>query len=253
MTPLDAASVDRAIDAMVAAGRETLAVSLLHAYARPDHERRIGARIAERAPRSPCHSPRMSRPSSASTSAPARRSPTPTSSRSSTATSSGLEKALPQRGYHRDLFIMHSSGGLMSPELAREYPVRIIESGPAAGVLMCASVGQGGRLDQVVTFDMGGTTAKLGAVDGGAPAIMPTFEVDLVRYKKGSGLPISVPALEMIEIGAGGGSIARTDSGMITVGPDSAGSEPGPTCYGRGGTEPTITDANVVLGYIDPD
>ena len=100
---------------------------------------------------------------------------------------------------------------------------------------------------------MGGTTAKLGAVDGGKPAIMPTFEVDLVRYKKGSGLPINVPAVEMIEIGAGGGSIARNDKGMIVVGPDSAGADPGPICYGRGGEEPTITDANVVLGYIAPD
>ena len=99
---------------------------------------------------------------------------------------------------------------------------------------------------------MGGTTAKLGAVDGGAPAIMPSFEVDLVRYKKNSGLPLSVPAVEMVEIGAGGGSIARTDKGMIAVGPDSSGAEPGPICYGLGGSEPTITDANVVLGYISP-
>ena len=118
---------------------------------------------------------------------------------------------------------------------------------------MCAVLGKAENREHVLTFDMGGTTAKLGAVDGGKPAIMATFEVDLVRHKKGSGLPINVPAVEMIEIGAGGGSIARSDKGMIVVGPDSAGADPGPICYGRGGSEPTITDANVVLGYISPD
>jgi N-methylhydantoinase A len=151
------------------------------------------------------------------------------------------------------MFVMQSSGGLTSPTLAREFPVRIIESGPAAGVLMSAIVGKAEGREDVITFDMGGTTAKLGTVDRGAPAIMPSFEIDLVRYKKGSGLPINVPAVEMVEIGAGGGSIARTDKGMIVVGPDSAGAEPGPICYGLGGTEPTVTDANVVLGYISPD
>src|SRR5262245_42955890 len=118
---------------------------------------------------------------------------------------------------------------------------------------MCAILGKAEEREHVLTFDMGGTTAKLGAVDGGKPAIMATFEVDLVGYKKGSGLPINVPAVEMIEIGAGGGSIARNEKGMIVVGPDSAGADPGPICYGRGGTDPTITDANVVLGYIAPD
>ncbi len=106
---------------------------------------------------------------------------------------------------------MQSSGGLISPDLARDFPVRIIESGPAAGILMCAIVGKAEGREHVITFDMGGTTAKLGAIDGGKPAIMPTFEIDLVRYKKGSGLPINVPAVEMVEIGAGGGSIARTN------------------------------------------
>jgi N-methylhydantoinase A len=160
---------------------------------------------------------------------------------------------LKDRGFRNELFVMQSSGGLISPELARDFPVRIIESGPAAGILMCAIVGKAEGREHVITVDMGGTTAKLGAVDDGTPAIMPTFEIDLVRYKKGSGLPINVPAVEMIEIGAGGGSIARVDKGMIVVGPDSAGADPGPICYGRGGTEPTITDANVVLGYISPD
>ena len=164
-----------------------------------------------------------------------------------------LDEALKARGIRNELFVMQSNGGLISPDLARDFPVRIIESGPAAGILMCAIVGKEEGREQIITFDMGGTTAKLGAIDDGAPAIMPTFEVDLVRYKKGSGLPINVPAVEMIEIGAGGGSIARERQGMIVVGPDSAGADPGPICYGRGGREPTITDANVVLGYISPD
>jgi len=148
---------------------------------------------------------------------------------------------------------MQSNGGLVSSELARSFPVRIIESGPAAGVLMCAEVGKEEGFDHVLTFDMGGTTAKLGAIDGGVPAVTPTFEVDAVNYKKGSGLPLNITAIELLEIGAGGGSIARTKMGLITVGPDSSGAEPGPICYGRGGASATITDANLVLGYLNPD
>jgi N-methylhydantoinase A len=253
VTPLDMPSLDRAIDAMVASGRETVAVSLLHAYARAEHERQVRDRIAKRAPH-------LSVSISSEVSPKFREY-----ERTSTTVTNAfvkpivdrylrrLEAALKERGFRNELFVMQSSGGLISPELARDFPVRIIESGPAAGILMCAIVGKTEGRDHVITFDMGGTTAKLGAVDGGTPAIMPTFEIDLVRYKKGSGLPINVPAVEMIEIGAGGGSIARVDKGMIVVGPDSAGADPGPICYGRGGTEPTITDANVVLGYISPD
>jgi N-methylhydantoinase A len=151
-----------------------------------------------------------------------------------------------------ELFIMQSNGGLASPGLARRHPVRILESGPAAGVLMASMIGAAVGARHVITFDMGGTTAKLGAVDDGEPAIAASFEVDLVRSRKGSGLPISVPSVELLEIGAGGGSIASLDMGLITVGPHSAGADPGPICYGRGGRQPTVTDANVVLGYIDP-
>jgi N-methylhydantoinase A/oxoprolinase/acetone carboxylase beta subunit len=164
-----------------------------------------------------------------------------------------LDDALKQKGYTGGLFVMQSSGGLVTPDIAKEFPIRIIESGPAAGVLMGGMVGTAEGWEHVITFDMGGTTAKLGAVDGGAPAIMPTFEIGHVRYKKGSGLPINIPAVELLEIGAGGGSVAGADRGMITVGPESAGADPGPVCYGLGGEDPTITDANLVLGYIDPD
>lgn len=253
VTALDAASVNRAIDAMLQTGRETVAVSLLHAYARPEHERGIRDLIAARAPDllvsiSSEVSPKFreyERTNTTVTNAYVK----PIVDRYLR----HLNQALKDRGIRNELFVMQSNGGLISPDLARDFPVRIIESGPAAGILMCAIVGKEEGCDQIVTFDMGGTTAKLGAIDEGKPAIMPTFEVDLVRYKKGSGLPINVPAVEMIEIGAGGGSIARDNRGMIVVGPDSAGADPGPICYGRGGEDPTITDANVVLGYISPD
>jgi N-methylhydantoinase A len=164
-----------------------------------------------------------------------------------------LEKSLGDIGIHAPLSIMQSNGGLVSPELARDYPIRIVESGPAAGVFMCADVGRDEGIDHLVTFDMGGTTAKLGAIDGGKPAIMPTFEVDAVNYTRGSGLPLNITAIELLEIGAGGGSIASVNMGLISVGPQSAGADPGPICYQRGGTRPTITDANLVLGYLNPD
>jgi N-methylhydantoinase A len=253
VTSLDAGSVNRAIDEMLASGRETVAVSLLHAYANPEHEQQIRKQFAARAPNllvsiSSEVSPKFreyERTSTTVTNAYVR----PIVDRYLR----HLDEALAARGIRNDLFVMQSNGGLISPDLARDFPVRIIESGPAAGVLMSAIVGKEEGRDQIITFDMGGTTAKIGAIDDGAPAIMPMFEVDLVRYKKGSGLPINVPAVEMIEIGAGGGSIARDSKGMIVVGPDSAGADPGPICYGRGGREPTITDANLVLGYISPD
>lgn len=253
VTSLDKDSVQRAIDAMLTARRETVAVSLLHAYANPEHERQIRDQFAARAPEllisiSSEISPKFreyERTNTTVTNAYVK----PIVDRYLR----HLDEALKARGICNDLFVMQSNGGLISPNLARDFPVRIIESGPAAGVLMCAIVGREEGRDQIITFDVGGTTAKLGAIDDGAPAIMPTFEVDLVRYKKGSGLPINVPAVEMVEIGAGGGSIARDNKGMIVVGPDSAGADPGPLCYGRGGGERTITDANVVLGYISPE
>ncbi|MEM9355881.1 MAG: hydantoinase/oxoprolinase family protein [Pseudomonadota bacterium] len=250
---LDMESVDRAIDAIVGTGRETVAVSLLHAYANSTHERSIRDRISKRAPElsvsiSSEVSPKFreyERTNTTVTNAYVR----PVVDRYI----GHLEAALQEQGFRDDLLIMQSNGGLVSPAIARDFPIRIIESGPAAGILMCSEVGRAAGFSEILTFDMGGTTAKLGAIDGGTPAIMPTLEVDLVRHRRGSGLPINVPAIEMLEIGAGGGSIARVDRGMIAVGPDSAGADPGPICYGRGGTQPTITDANVVLGYISPD
>ena len=253
VTPLDVGSIDQAIDTLRAAGVETIAVSLLHAYANPAHEQAIRARINGRFPELPV--------SLSSEISPKFRE----YERTNTAVANAyikpiverymnrLEGALQQWGFTQALMVMQSSGGLVTPAIAKEIPIRIIESGPAAGVLMGGIVGAAEGWEHVITFDMGGTTAKLGAVDGGSPAIMPTFEVGHVRYKKGSGLPISIPAVELLEIGAGGGSIARADRGMIAVGPESAGAEPGPVCYDQGGEHPTITDANLILGYINPD
>ena len=250
---LDMASVDHAIDTLLSTERETVAVSLLHAYANPVHERAIRDRIKARAPKisvslSSDVSPKFREYERTNTTV-ANAYITPTVERYI----SRLQSALGQQGYQQELFIMQSSGGLVTPAMAKNYPIRIIESGPAAGVLMAGQVGCDEGFDHVITFDMGGTTAKLGAVDDRSPAVASTFEVGHVRYKKGSGLPINIPAVELLEIGAGGGSIARNEQGIISVGPDSAGADPGPVCYGQGGTEPTITDANLVLGYIDPD
>ena len=151
--------------------------------------------------------------------------------------------------------MMHSGGGIISVDIAAEFPVRLVESGPAGGAIFAAYIAERYGLNSVVSFDMGGTTAKICLIEDYAPKTAKTFEVARTyRYKKGSGMPISIPVVEMVEIGAGGGSIASVD-GMrqIRVGPRSAGSEPGPACYQRGGEHPTVTDANVLLGRLDPN
>ena len=165
-----------------------------------------------------------------------------------------LQERLARIGFTSNFFLMISSGGIVTADTAQRFPVRLLESGPAAGALAAASFGLAcGRAD-LLSFDMGGTTAKFSVIDQGQPLLAHAFEVDRrYRFKKGSGLPIQLPVIEMIEIGAGGGSIARIDAlGLLKVGPESAGAEPGPVCYGRGGTEPTVTDADLVLGYLDP-
>jgi N-methylhydantoinase A len=165
-----------------------------------------------------------------------------------------LQGRLQQLGLDGDFFLMLSSGGIATVDTAVRYPVRLLESGPAAGALAATVYGQAAGHENVLSFDMGGTTAKICVIDGGRPLIAQSFEVDRIyRFKKGSGMPITIPVIEMIEIGTGGGSIARVDRlGLLKVGPDSAGSTPGPVCYGRGGSEPTVTDADLVLGYLDP-
>jgi N-methylhydantoinase A len=165
-----------------------------------------------------------------------------------------LQARLDHTGFKGSLFLMISSGGIVTVDTAIRFPVRLLESGPAGGALAAASYGAACGNADLLSFDMGGTTAKFCVIDRGQPLIAHEFEVDRrYRLKKGSGLPIKLPVIEMIEIGAGGGSLARIDPmGLLKVGPESAGAEPGPVCYGRGGTEPTVTDADLVLGYLDP-
>ncbi len=163
-----------------------------------------------------------------------------------------LERGLAAAGFQGRFLIMSSSGSTLTPEMARRYPVRLLESGPAAGALMAARHSASLGAPQVLSFDMGGTTAKGCVVRDHAPLKRYEFEVARVHeFKRGSGLPIKIPVIDMIEIGSGGGSVAELDSrGVICVGPRSAGAEPGPACYGRGGHAPTLTDANLVLGYL---
>jgi N-methylhydantoinase A len=165
-----------------------------------------------------------------------------------------LETELTTAGFRCPILLMTSGGGITSTDTAIRFPVRLVESGPAGGAIFAGCIARQGGLDDVVSFDMGGTTAKICFIDDGRAQTARVFEVARIyRFVKGSGLPLRIPVIEMVEIGAGGGSIARVDTlGRINVGPDSAGSEPGPVSYGRGGTEPTVTDADVALGRIDP-
>ena len=164
-----------------------------------------------------------------------------------------LQSRLDKIGFRGSFFIMLSSGGIATRETSSRFPVRLLESGPAAGAIAAAEAGLRSGHRELLSFDMGGTTAKLCVIDDGQPLKTHEFEVDRVyRFRKGSGLPVRIPVIDMIEIGAGGGSIARVDSlGLLKVGPDSSGADPGPVCYGQGGTEPTVTDADLVLGYLD--
>ena len=168
---------------------------------------------------------------------------------------SDLKARLAARGFGNQPLIMLSSGGVVGAEVAGRFPVRMIESGPAAGALVASYLADELGIDQLMSFDMGGTTAKACLIQDRRPRIAGAFEVDRrYRFKPGSGLPVTVPAIEMIEVGAGGGSVARVDDlGLLKVGPESAGSEPGPVCYARGGAEPTVTDADLVLGLLSAE
>lgn len=166
-----------------------------------------------------------------------------------------LRGRLAAEGVGCPVFLMHSGGGIISIESAAEFPVRLVESGPAGGAVFAAHIAARHGLDKVLSFDMGGTTAKICLIKGQSPKTARVFEVARTyRFKKGSGMPISIPVIDMVEIGAGGGSLAHVDGmGQIRVGPESAGSEPGPACYGRGGGRPAVTDADLVLGKLDAD
>jgi N-methylhydantoinase A len=254
LTPLVEADVERAMAAIEQQGVQAVAVGFLHSFTEPRHEQRVAAMIAERLPgvavTLSCEvSPEMREYERFSTAcANAYLQPL-------IATYLGnLRRDLLAAGVRCPLLLMSSGGGLMAADSAMRFPVRLVESGPAGGAIFASHIARQCEIEQVVSFDMGGTTAKICLIDGFAPQSSRVFEVArMYRFKKGSGLPLRVPVIEMVEIGAGGGSISRIDRlQRIVVGPDSAGADPGPACYGRGGTAATVTDADLVLGRIDP-
>ncbi len=253
LVPLDERDVLGVADRIAAADVQAVAVGFLHSFTNPAHERRVGALLAERLPHlavtlSCDVSPEMREYERFST-ACANAYLQPLMGRYL----AHLERDLAAAGFACPLFLMMSGGGVATIETAVRFPVRLVESGPAGGAIFSSHIARQCGLAQVLSFDMGGTTAKICLIDDAKPQTSRVFEVARIyRFKKGSGLPLRIPVIEMVEIGAGGGSIARIDAlGRISVGPDSAGSEPGPVCYGRGGSEPTVTDADLVLGRID--
>jgi N-methylhydantoinase A len=249
--PLNEQGAREVAQRIKAAGYESVAVMFLHSYINAAHERRMAELLRDNGVEvtlSSDVSPKFREYERASTTV-ANAYVRPMVARYLDSLNASLE----EKGFGSELAIMQSNGGLVSSELARSYPIRVVESGPAAGVLMCAEVGRQMNYDHVMSFDMGGTTAKLGTIDNGEPIVTSAYEVDTINSKKNSGLPLNILAIELLEIGSGGGSIADTKMGLITVGPQSAGAVPGPICYRRGGTRPTITDANLVLGYLNPD
>ncbi len=255
LRPLDEAAVAAFAEQVLARGYESVAIGFLHSYLDPRHERRAGEIVARLAPEvsvslSADVSPQMREFERFNTvCANAYVKPMVSSYLSRLVSGAG------HRGLRAPLFLIHSGGGLISAETAMAVPVRLLESGPAGGAIFAADIAARNGQDQVLSFDMGGTTAKICLIDRFTPQTARSFEVARTyRFKKGSGMPISIPVIEMIEIGAGGGSIAGVDAlRQIRVGPASAGSEPGPACYGRGGEHPTVTDADLVLGRLDPD
>jgi N-methylhydantoinase A/oxoprolinase/acetone carboxylase beta subunit len=253
LAPVDA-DIERVIRQLVDGGAQAIAVCLLHAYRNPAHEARVRSVAARVAPRIPV--------SLSSEVVPEIREYERTVATVLNAYAmpmiggylAGIESGLKANGFRATLRIMQSNGGIISREFGERMPIRLLESGPAAGALGAAmTAGRSGTPD-LLAFDMGGTTAKACLVSRGEPGITTEFEVARVRrFKKGSGLPVRLPIIDLIEIGAGGGSIASVESsGLLKVGPKSAGSEPGPACYGLGGVEPTVTDAALLLGYLDP-
>ena len=252
---LDRAEVKKVLAGLFDMGIESLAVCLINSYENPIHERLIKDIVTRAAP-----------DLSLSTSFEVlpqireyeRTCTTATNAYVKPITAKYLAKLsarLKSLGFKGKLFIMLSSGGITSVETARQFPVRIIESGPTAAVIASQHYGRMFEIKDMFCFDMGGTTAKSCLIQKGQAGLVSTFEVGRVqRFKKGSGLPIQVPVVDLMEIGAGGGSIAKmSNMGLLQVGPESAGADPGPACYGRGGENPTVTDADLVLGYLDPE
>ena len=255
IVPLDLDQVRTTITTLISEGVEALAVCFLHAYANPAHEQAIRD-LVER------EFSDLALSLSSEVQPQLREF-----ERTSTTTANAYVQPLAARyierladvfseqGFQGRFHLMQSSGGLLSPRAAREFPVRLLESGPAGGGQATAYVGRLLDRPDVISFDMGGTTAKACLIQDGAAEVAPMMEAARVhRFKRGSGIPIKSPVIDMIEIGAGGGSIAWVDNlGLLKVGPESAGADPGPACYGLGGTQPSVTDANLLLGYLNPD
>jgi N-methylhydantoinase A len=252
--PLDEDAVERLADRLAEEQVDSVAVGFLHSYTNPAHEERtreiLTARLTGVTYTLSCEvSPEMREYERFST-ACANAYVQPMMGRYLV----NLEEKLQQEGLRCPLFLMLSGGGLTTVETAIRFPVRLVESGPAGGAIFASYIARQRGLETVLSYDMGGTTAKICLIDDFQPQTSRAFEVARIyRFKKGSGLPLRIPVIEMVEIGAGGGSIARIDQlKRITVGPDSAGADPGPACYGRGGKAPTVTDADLLLGRIDP-
>jgi N-methylhydantoinase A len=255
LLPLDEAAVRAHIPFMRAEGIESLAIGFIHGFVNRTHERRAAEIVREAWPELPVSlssevSPEMREWERFSTTV-ANAYVQPLMARYL----KQLELGLREAGLGCPLYLMLSGGGLTTIDTAARFPIRLVESGPAGGAIFSAFVARQRGFDKVLSFDMGGTTAKVCLIDDFRPQASRTFEVARVgRFKKGSGLPLRIPVIEMVEIGAGGGSIAQVDSmGRIQVGPESAGADPGPACYGRGGTHPAVTDANLALGRYDPE
>ena len=254
LKPLHRSNIEALVAEIKVAGFESVAVGLLHSYVNDAHERLIAEVLAERMPQAMVSlssqvSPQMREYERFNTTiANAYIKPLIKSYLAR------LKGRLADEGANCPIFLMHSGGGIISLENAAEFPVRLVESGPAGGAVFAAHIAARHGLDKVLSFDMGGTTAKICLIKNQTPKTARVFEVARTyRFKKGSGMPISIPVIDMVEIGAGGGSLAHVDSmRQIRVGPESASAEPGPACYGRGGTRPAVTDADLVLGRLDP-
>jgi N-methylhydantoinase A len=254
LLPLDEAALRALLPELDRVGATSVAVAFFHSYANAVHERRVRELLAD------------ARPNLAVTISSEVCPEVREYERTSTAVANAyvqplmagylgrLGDALKQRGFRCPVYLMTSGGGLTTLETARRFPIRLVESGPAGGAILATFVAAECGENKVLSFDMGGTTAKICLIENQKPQASRSFEVDrAARFLKGSGLPLRIPVIEMVEIGAGGGSLAHVDAmGRITVGPESAGAEPGPACYGRSGTHPTVTDADLVLGRIDP-
>ncbi|MEP0940433.1 MAG: hydantoinase/oxoprolinase family protein [Rhizobiaceae bacterium] len=255
LEPIDRAEVEALADELVFAGYESIAVGLIHSYANDSHEKLVRDVLQEKLPDAMISissevSPQMREYERFNTVvANAYIKPLMKSYLGQ------LKDRLRDQGIDCNIFLMHSGGGIISIESAAEFPVRLVESGPAGGAVFAAHIAARYGLDKVLSFDMGGTTAKICLIKNQTPKTSRVFEVARTyRFKKGSGMPISIPVIDMVEIGAGGGSLAHVDAmRQIRVGPESAGSEPGPACYGRGGKQPAVTDADLILGKLDPE